>query len=140
MYSNHPLFGPSHGAGAVGVVLDVLERAENGPELAQEAAAIVVVQVTKDRLDGLSSLVSLVERNATRICQRSAREIFHDERQSLREQVVNNVLLNDAVEEVLADEAELTVDGGNGTLDESPALLGVVVDLRVVVVEVSDGN
>lgn len=50
------------------------------------------------------------------------------------------MLLDDAVEEVLANEAEVAVNGGKGTLDEGPALLGVVRDFGVVVVQVGDGN
>lgn len=58
----------------------------------------------------------------------------------LREEVVNDVLLDDTVEEVLANESEVAVNGGQGTLDESPTVLVVVVDVRVVVVEVGDSN
>lgn len=54
--------------------------------------------------------------------------------------MVHNVLLDDAVEDVLANESEITVNGGQGALDKGPALLGVVVHLRVIVVQVSDGN
>jgi hypothetical protein len=54
--------------------------------------------------------------------------------------VVNDVLLNDAVEKVLANEAELTVNSGESTLDVGPALRGVVGELGVVVVEVGDGD
>lgn len=50
------------------------------------------------------------------------------------------MLLDDTVEEVLANESEVAVNGGQGTLDESPAVLVVVVDVRVVVVEVGDSN
>ena len=58
----------------------------------------------------------------------------------LREQVVNDVLLNDTVENVLANETELAVNSGESTLDVGPALGGVVRKLGVVVVEVGDGN
>jgi hypothetical protein len=47
-------------------VLDVLEAAEDGPQLAQEAAIVVAVVVADDGLDGLGSLVSLVEGDLTR--------------------------------------------------------------------------
>jgi hypothetical protein len=102
-------------------VLDVLEGAEDGPQLAQEASVVVAVVVADDGLDGLGGLVSLVEGD-------------------LREEVVNNVLLNDTVEEVLSDEAKLTVDSGESSLDVGPALSGVVRELGVVVVEVGNGN
>lgn len=54
--------------------------------------------------------------------------------------MVDNVLLNDTVEKVLANETELAVNSGESTLDVGPALSGVVRKLGVVVVEVSDGN
>lgn len=54
--------------------------------------------------------------------------------------MVDDVLLDDAVEEVLANETELTVNGGESTLDVGPALSGVVRNIGVVVVEVGDGD
>lgn len=48
--------------------------------------------------------------------------------------------LDDAVEEVLADPAELTIDSSQSTLDEGPVLGVVVRNLNVSVVEVSNGN
>lgn len=56
------------------------------------------------------------------------------------EEMVDDVGVDDAVEEVAADPAEVAVDGGQGTLDVGPALGVIVVDLGVVVVEVCDGN
>lgn len=116
-----PLFGPSHSTLAVGVLLHILEGAEDRPQLTQKAAVVAVVEVTEKRLDRLSSLIGLVKGNT-------------------REQVVNDVLLNDAVEQVLANETELAVNRGKGTLDEGPSLLGVVRDLGMVVMEVGDGD
>ena len=46
--------------------------------------------------------------------------------------------LNDAVEDVLADEAEVTVNSGEGTAGESPGLLRVVGDGGVGVLEEGD--
>lgn len=46
-------------------MLDVLEGAENGPELADEVAVVTDVVVADDGLDGLGSLVSLVEGDLT---------------------------------------------------------------------------
>lgn len=54
--------------------------------------------------------------------------------------MVDNVLLDDAVEDVLANEAEVAVNGGESALDKGPAVLVVVVDVGVVVVEVGDGD
>lgn len=50
------------------------------------------------------------------------------------------MLLNDAVEKVLANEAKLAVNSSESTLDVGPALGGVVGKLGVVVVEVGDGD
>lgn len=50
------------------------------------------------------------------------------------------MLLDDAVEEVLANETELTVNSGESTLDVGPALSSVVRNIGVVVVEVGDGD
>lgn len=46
-------------------MLDVLEAAKDGPELAKEAAVVVAVVVADDGLDGLGGLVSLVEGDLT---------------------------------------------------------------------------
>lgn len=61
-------------------------------------------------------------------------------RLDLREHVVDNVVLNDAVENVTADEAKVTVHGGGSTLDKSPLVGLVVRGLWVGVVKVGDGN
>lgn len=58
----------------------------------------------------------------------------------LREQVVDNVVVDNLVEEVTTDEAEATVNGGEGTLDEGPCVRIVVRHLGVSVVQVSNGN
>jgi hypothetical protein len=46
-------------------VLDILEGAEDGPQLTEEAAVVVAVVVTDDGLDSLGGLVSLVEGDLT---------------------------------------------------------------------------
>ena len=53
---------------------------------------------------------------------------------------MNHVILNDTVEDVATDEAEVTINGGSCALDESPVLGFVVRGLGVSVVKVSDGN
>lgn len=57
---------------------------------------IAAVVVAHDGLDGLSSLVSVVERNG-------------------RDVVVKDVGLDDTVEKVATNEAELAVNGGSGS-------------------------
>jgi hypothetical protein len=58
----------------------------------------------------------------------------------LREKVVDDVVLDDAVEEVTANEAKLPVDRGEGALNEGPAARLVVRDLKVSMVQVGDGH
>jgi hypothetical protein len=58
----------------------------------------------------------------------------------VREEVVDHVVLNDAVEEVAADEAKLAVDGGQSSLDKGPVLGIIVRHIDVGVVQVGDGN
>lgn len=58
----------------------------------------------------------------------------------LREEVVHNVPLDDTVEQMLADEAKVAVNRGDGALDEGPVLGVVVRDIDVGVVEVGDGD
>lgn len=54
--------------------------------------------------------------------------------------VVQDVGLNDAVEEVAADETELAVNGRGGTTSEGPSLAVVVGKGRVGVLEEGDGD
>ena len=74
-----------------------------------------------DGLDGLGGLVGVVEGDGGDV-------------------VVENVGLDDAVEEVAADETEFTVDGGGGAADVVPGRGLVVGERRVGVLEVGDGN
>lgn len=59
---------------------------------------------------------------------------------NLREEVVDNVELNDTVEQFTTNEAEVSVDSGQSTLLEGPSALLKVLSITVVVVKVSDGN
>lgn len=54
--------------------------------------------------------------------------------------MVHDVGLDDAVEEVAADEAKVAVAGREGALDEGPVVGVEVGDVRVSVVEVGDGD
>lgn len=53
---------------------------------------------------------------------------------------MNDVLVNDAMEDVLANESKVTVNGRKRALDVGPALGVKVGDVRVGVVEVGDGD
>jgi histidinol phosphatase-like PHP family hydrolase len=50
------------------------------------------------------------------------------------------MVLNDAVEDVAANEAKFTVNSRKGTLDESPLVCLVVRRLGMSVVQVGNGN
>ena len=58
----------------------------------------------------------------------------------LREKMVDDVGLDDAVEEISADEAKVAIDGGERTLDVGPVLGIEVGEIGVGVVEIGDGN
>lgn len=74
-----------------------------------------------DLLDGLGGLVGVVEGDGGDV-------------------VVEHVGLDDAVEELAADEAHLAVDGGGGAADEVPLLRVVVGEGGIGVLEVGDGD
>lgn len=58
----------------------------------------------------------------------------------LREEVMNDVIIDDVVEQMAADKTKVAVDRGQGALNEGPALGLKVRDIRVGVVEIGDGN
>jgi hypothetical protein len=74
-----------------------------------------------DWLDGLSGLISVVERDRADV-------------------VVKNVGFDDAVEESAADEAKFSVNGCSGTTNIVPASGGVVRKRRICVLEIGNGN
>lgn len=74
-----------------------------------------------DGLDGLGGLVSVVEGDGGDV-------------------VVEDVGLDDAVEDLAADETELAVNGGGGATGEVPGLAGVVGKRRIGVLEVGDSD
>jgi hypothetical protein len=58
----------------------------------------------------------------------------------LRKHVVDNVILNNAVEDVASNEAKFTVDGRQSALDESPVISVVMSSILVCVVQVCNSN
>jgi len=74
-----------------------------------------------DLLDGIRSLVCVVERNCADI-------------------VVQNVSFNDSVEKLSTDETEFSIDCGRCSSSIRPALAGVVRQGRIGVLKVGDGN
>lgn len=79
------------------------------------------VVAAHDGLDGLGGLVGVVEGDGADV-------------------VMQDVGLDDAVQQVAADETKLAVDGRGGALDKGPLLAGVVGQGRVGVLQESDGN
>lgn len=79
------------------------------------------VVLAHDGLDGLGSLVGVVEGDVADV-------------------VVKDVGLDDAVEEMAADESHLAVNGSSGATDKVPLLVGVVRKGRVGVLKESNGN
>ncbi len=77
------------------------------------------VVLAHDGLDGLGGLVGVVEGDGADV-------------------VVQDVGLDDAVEEVAADEAELAVNRGSGTADKVPLVRRVMGKRRVGVLEVGN--
>lgn len=90
--------------GALGGLHEVA-HAGAGPEGLEEAGpsglGLGAVVAAHHSLDGLAGLVRVVEGDGADV-------------------VVQNVGLDDAVEDVTADEAKVTVDGGGGTTGEGP--------------------
>lgn len=76
---------------------------------------------THDWLDGLSSFIGVVEGDSANV-------------------VVENVSFDDTVEESMANETELAVNGCRGATNVVPASSGVVGKCWVGVLEIGDGN
>lgn len=114
-------------AGTLGLLarLNPLAHAGAGPQGTDESQGAVLgvgsVVLAHDGADGIGGLVGVVERDGADV-------------------VVEDVRLDDAVEEVTADEAHLAIDGGGGATDVVPLLGGVVRQRGVGVLEEGDGN
>jgi hypothetical protein len=88
---------------------NVLALRERLPQVGEEVGPLLNVLVAKQGCDGPGSFLTVVERDtATTMLVGSKIEKFDEN--DLREDVVDNVVLNDAVEDVAADEAEFTVN------------------------------
>lgn len=105
--------------------LNPLASAGRGPHGLEEASPASVglgaVVVAHDGLDGLAGLIGVVEGDVADI-------------------VVQNVGLDDAVEDVTADEAEVTVDGGGSAAGKVPHLGLVVGEGGVGVLQEGNGD
>lgn len=96
--------------------LNNLASGEALPQIAEKVGLLLDVAFAKKRGNSPGGLLSMVEGNAW-------------------EHVVNNVVLNNAVEDVTANEAKIAVHSGGCTLDESPVVSLVVRSLGVSVVK-----
>ena len=90
-------------------------------EADRSAFRIRPVMLAHHWLDGFSSLIGVVERDGGDV-------------------MVQDVSLDDAVEQLTADEAELAIDGRCGAAGKVPGRAVVVRERRVGVLEVGDGN
>lgn len=114
-------------AGVLGILagLNPLAHASaavHGADEAQGAALCVgAVVLAHDGADGIGGLVGVVKGDGGHV-------------------VVQDVGLDDAVQQLAADEAHLAVDGGGSASDKVPLLAGVVGEGRVGVLEEGDGN
>ena len=77
--------------------------------------------IAHDRLDCLTGLVCVVERNCANV-------------------VVENVGFDDAMEKVWTDRPKVAVDGSSGATDEVPRFVLVVRKRWIAMLEVRDGN
>lgn len=110
------------GGGGRLLLLDPAAAAESGPQAIQEVGLLVlVVEVAEHGANGGCGLVGVVEGDPG-------------------EQVVDDVRVNDAVEQVGSNEAKVAIDGAEVANGEVPGILAVVRNIRVGVVQVGDGD
>ena len=77
--------------------------------------------LTHDRLDGIASLVGVVEGNGANI-------------------VVQDMGFDDTMEELTSDESELSIDGGCGATSVGPGSRGIMRKRGIGVLQEGDGN
>jgi hypothetical protein len=105
--------------------LNPVAGTSRGPESLEETSpagvGLSAVVVAHHTLDSVGGLIGVIEGNVADI-------------------VVQNVGLNDAVENVAANEAKVTVNSGSGTTGKVPHFRLVVGKSGISVLEESDGN
>lgn len=115
-------FGSTLGVGAG---LNPLAPACAEPQSTDETPGTIpgirAVVLAHDRLDGLGGFIGIIEGDGADI-------------------VVKDVSLNDAVEQVSANKAHLTINSSSSSTDKIPLLGGVVRQSWVSVLEEGDGN
>lgn len=104
---------------SVALSLDILARSKSSPQVCVERSLLLNVLLAQQRSNSPCSLLSMIEWNPW-------------------EHVVNDVVFDDAVEDVAANESEFAVDGRKSTLLESPCTLVIVRSVGVSVVKICD--
>jgi hypothetical protein len=119
--------------------LDILAHGKRLPQIPVKRCLLLQILVAKQRRNRPSSFFSMVEWNTPMSLSLCFRPNV-PARPDLRKHVVDHVILDDAVEDVPADPAHLTVNCRERAKLERPRPLFVVGRVRVCVMEVSDGN
>ena len=105
--------------------LDPLTPAGAVPHGTEETERAILgiraVVLAHDRFDGFGGFVGVVKGNG-------------------RDVVVQDMSLDDAMEELTANEAEFAVNGGGGATSEVPNVTGIVWEGGIGMLEVGDGH
>lgn len=118
--------------------LDRLALVERPPQSYPEWCLIAVVVATQHGADCLGGLLGVVEGHGSVHSRQQWTRLL--EQDSLREDVVDHVEINDSVEHLATDEAKRPVNGSQCSVEESPPVSFVVVAVRVGVVQVGNGD
>jgi hypothetical protein len=129
---------PSQGAYRLGVVFDVLAVVEGRPKLFMKRPFVSVVKVANNGLNGFGCFFGIVKRDTAVLTLVYMTPILRDNsrktKDNLREQMMNDMGANNSVENVTVNPSKVAVDSGKSAFNICPALLIVVIDIRVVVV------
>jgi hypothetical protein len=88
----------------------ILALRECFPQIGKEVSPLLNVLVAKQRCDGPGSFLAMVERNTAGIGSEKF-NVACDDGLDLRKDVMDDMVLNNAVEDVATDESEFTVNG-----------------------------
>lgn len=130
-------FDPVQRAGlAFGAFRHVFARREGFPQVAEERCLLLYIFIAEEGCNGKRGFFAVVEGDAPDMVSLMYKngQLLRDS----REDVVHDVVLDDAVENVAPDEAKLAVDGRHCAFLVCPGALLVVRCFRVCVVQVCD--
>ncbi len=99
-----------------------------------------MIEVSEHGLDGIGGLFGMVKGDATRKRSEVERKSQGIATLHIREQVMNDVVLDNAVEEMAANKAKFSVNSGQRTLDKGPGAGLEVRHVHVGMVKVGNGN